>query len=108
MLRINFALDSAELTPEALRDLDQVAAALLDPRLAGMPVTLEGHTDAIGDANYNLSLSERRAGAVVTYLMTRGVKRERLRAVGYGEYRLLPDRSPSDGLQRRVEIVRTF
>ena len=108
MLRINFALDSADLTPGARRDLDQVAAALLDPRLAGVPVTLEGHTDATGDARYNLSLSERRADAVVTYLVTRGVNPERLRAVGYGEYRLLPERSPSDGLQRRVEIVRTF
>ena len=108
MLRINFALASAELTPEARRDLDQVAAALLDPRLAGVPVTLEGHTDATGDALYNLNLSERRAAAALAYLVTRGVDRGRLQAVGYGEHRLLPGSSPFDGLQRRVELVRTF
>ena len=87
MLRINFALESAELTPEARRDLDQVASALLDPRLAGVPVTLEGHTDATGDALYNLNLSERRAAAVLAYLVTRGVDRGRLQAVGHGEHR---------------------
>ena len=108
MLRINFALESAELTPGARRDLDQVASALLDPRLAGVPLTLEGHTDASGDALYNLNLSERRAAAVLGYLVTRGVDRGRLRAVGYGEHRPLPGSSPFDGLQRRVELVRTF
>ena len=108
MLRINFALESAELTPEARLDLDQVASALLDPRLAGVPVTLEGHTDATGDALYNLNLSERRAASVLAYLTTRGVDRGRLQAVGHGEHRPLPGRSPFDGLQRRVELVRTF
>ena len=108
MLRINFALASAELTPAARRDLDEVASALLDPRLAGVPVTLEGHTDATGDALYNLDLSERRAAAVLAYLVTRGVDRGRLQAVGYGEHRLLPGSSPFDGSQRRVELVRTF
>ncbi len=108
MLRINFALESANLTPGALRDLDQVAAALRDPRLADVPVTLEGHTDASGAADYNLDLSRRRAGAVLAYLTSRGVRPDRLRAVGYGEHRLLREYSPTDGLQRRVEIVRTF
>lgn len=108
MLRINFALESADLTPGARRDLDQVAAALLDPRLIGVPVKLEGHTDATGDAGYNLNLSQRRAAAVLTYLVRRGVAPDRLQAVGYGEHRLLPGRSAADGRQRRVEIVRTF
>jgi outer membrane protein OmpA-like peptidoglycan-associated protein len=108
MLHINFALESAKLTPGARRDLDQVAAALLDRRLVGVPVMLEGHTDATGAAAYNLNLSQRRAAAVLTYLVSRGVVPDRLQAVGYGEHRLLSGRSPSDGLQRRVEIVRTF
>ena len=108
MLRINFALESAALTPEALRDLDQVAAALLDPRLTDVSVVLEGHTDASGAAGYNLDLSRRRADAVLAHLVRRGVPRDRLRAVGYGEHRLLSGHPPADGLQRRVEIVRTF
>ena len=108
MLRVNFALESAALTPEALRDLDQVAAALLDPRLTDVSVVLEGHTDASGAAGYNLDLSRRRADAVLAHLVRRGVPRDRLRAVGYGEHRLLSGHPPADGLQRRVEIVRTF
>ena len=108
MLRIEFAFDSAELTPEAMRDLDGVAAALNDPQLTAAQVTLEGHTDATGSEDYNLRLSERRAEAVVTYLASRGVARERLRAAGYGEQRLLPALAPGDDRQRRVEIVRSF
>ena len=108
MLRINFALGSAALTPEALRDLDQVAAALLAPRLTDVSVLLDGHTDASGTAGYNLDLSRRRADAVLAHLVRRGVPRDRLRAVGYGESRLLSGHPPADGFQRRVEIVRTF
>ncbi len=108
MLRINFALESAVLAPEALLDLDQVAEALLDPRLIDVSVILEGHTDASGAADYNLDLSRRRADAVLAHLVRRGVPRDRLQAVGYGEHRLLSGYPPADGFQRRVEIVRTF
>ena len=108
MLRIEFAFDSAELTAEAMRDLDGEAAALNDPQLTAAQLTLEGHTDAVGSEDYNLRLSERRATAVVAYLAGRGVARERLRAAGYGEQRLLPAFAPGDDRQRRVEIVRSF
>ena len=108
MLRIEFAFDSSELTVRAMRDLDGVASALNDPELTAARLTLEGHTDATGAAAYNLRLSERRAEAVVTYLAGQGVSRGRLRAVGFGEDRLLPAYAPTDERQRRVEIVRTF
>ena len=108
MLRIGFGFDSAELTAASRRDLDRVAEALADGQMAGVPVTLEGHTDASGAADYNLRLSQRRANAVVTYLIGRGIANGRLRAVGYGEDRPLPAHAPTDDRQRRVEIVRTF
>ena len=108
MLSIGFDFDSARLTAASMRDLDRVAEALADRRMAGVPVILEGHTDATGDAGYNLALSRRRAGAVVDYLVRRGIARGRLRPVGYGEDRLLPAHAPTDDRQRRVEIVRTF
>ena len=108
MLRIEFAFDSAELTVRAMRDLDGVASALKDPELTAAQLTLEGHTDATGAEDYNLRLSERRAEAVVAYLAGRGVARARLRAVGFGEDRLLAAYAPTDDRQRRVEIVRTF
>ncbi len=108
MLRIEFEFDSAALTGRARRDLDDVAAALNDPRLAFARVTLEGHTDATGSPGYNLRLSRRRAEAVVAYLVRRGVAGGRLRAAGFGEDRLLPAYAPNDDRQRRVEIVRSF
>ena len=108
MLSIGFDFDSARLTAASMRDLDRVAEALADRRMAGVPVTLEGHTDATGDSRYNLALSRRRADAVVDYLVGRGIARGRLRPVGYGEDRPLPAHAPDDDRQRRVEIVRTF
>ena len=72
MLQVTFAFDSAALTPQGRTDLDSVAAALNDPRLATVPLTLEGHTDATGADDYNLHLSQRRADAVLRYLMQRG------------------------------------
>ena len=108
MLRISFRFDSAELTGQARRDLDSVAEALNDAQLAGARLTLEGHTDATGTADYNLRLSQRRAETVVSYLIRRGVARERLRPAGFGEHRLLSEYAPTDDRQRRVEIVRTF
>lgn len=108
MLSIEFGFDSAQLTVRARRDLDAVAAALIHPQLAGAELTLEGHTDAVGDAGYNLRLSQRRAEAAVAYLVQRGVAGHRLRAAGFGEYRLLPAFAPTDDRQRRVEIVRQF
>lgn len=108
MLRIAFGFDSAELTGGAREDLDRVAAALNDPQLAAVQLTLEGHTDATGAEDYNLRLSRRRADAVVAYLVARGVADDRLRVAGFGEYQLLSDHAPDDERQRRVEIVRSF
>lgn len=48
-------------------------------------VEINSHTDARGTDNYNLGLSERRAQSCVTYLLSRGIPKERLKAVGYGE-----------------------
>lgn len=107
-LTVEFAFDSADLTGRAMRDLDEVAAALNGAALRDVRLTLEGHTDARGDAAYNLRLSQRRAEAVVTYLASRGVTPGRLRATGFGEHRLLPGYTPDDSRQRRVELVRTF
>ena len=108
MLRIAFDFDSAALSVRARRDLDSVAAALNGPELAGTRLALEGHTDARGAANYNLQLSQRRADAVVAYLMQRGVASGRLRSAGFGEHRPLPEYPSTDDRQRRVEIVRSF
>ncbi|MCY3844097.1 MAG: OmpA family protein [Acidobacteria bacterium] len=108
MLHIEFDFNSAELTASARRDLDRVASALADARLADGLVTIEGHTDATGSEAYNRRLSGQRATAVTSYLVQRGVAARRLTAVGFGEERPLTGYAPTDGRQRRVEIVRTW
>src|SRR5262245_39458014 len=63
-LYINFEFNSDKLTTDAQIVLRNLGVALKDPRLAKFRFTIAGHTDAIGDAAYNQTLSERRAKAV--------------------------------------------
>lgn|SRR6478736_1061275 len=102
-LVLTFDLNSDVLTTEARRNLDEFAAALKDPSLASRSFAVDGHTDASGTANYNLSLSERRANAVVEYLATKGIDKSKLLAKGYGPTKPRNPADPFDPTNRRVE-----
>jgi outer membrane protein OmpA-like peptidoglycan-associated protein len=85
-LDIKFEFDSATLTADARRDLDEVGKALQDPALRGSRFLLEGHTDDVGEDAYNLGLSEKRAQASKQYLTEKhAVDPSRLAAEGHGE-----------------------
>jgi outer membrane protein OmpA-like peptidoglycan-associated protein len=95
----------SSLKPEAIRILDAAVMSLqANPRLN---VTIEGHTDSVGTAEYNLSLGERRANAVRDYLLNRGIAAARLRTVSYGEERPKADNSTPEGraMNRRASFV---
>ena len=80
-----FAFDSAELLEDAVTTLDALAATA---RSCGkLRVTIEGHTDATGEIDYNQGLSERRAENVANYLISAGVTSNRVQFIGYGERR---------------------
>ncbi len=67
---------------------------------------VEGHTDATGSDEYNLSLSQRRAAAVASHLVERwGIARERLSVLGFGKGMPLIE-NPFDGRNRRVQFTR--
>ena len=101
-LLIEFDLDSAALRAESRSHLDAFIEALQSPALSAFRFLVEGHTDATGPATYNRALSERRAAAVVEYLVTHGIDPARLTAQGVGETRpRAPD--PADPANRRVE-----
>jgi outer membrane protein OmpA-like peptidoglycan-associated protein len=105
-LRVTFAFDSAEITPDAQRTLDVLGEALLDARLSDDRFEIAGHTDGVGGESYNASLSERRAQAVVDYLSGNlGVPRERLVGRGYGKTYLADPDDPRSPINRRVEIL---
>jgi len=100
-LQVQFEFNSAELTPEARRQLDVFAEAATGA-LSRASFKIDGHTDAVGGEVVNQNLSERRAASVVRYLAARGVDPDRLIAEGHGESQPLVD-DPFDGRNRRVE-----
>lgn len=105
-LRINFEFDSDRLTPQARAQLDELARALSDPRLATSRVRLDGHTDSRGDAGYNQDLSERRARSAGSYLIERhGIAPSRIQTRGMGERQPLTPSSPEAAVNRRVVVT---
>lgn len=103
---INFALNSTAFDAHALMVLGELGEALRHVELRPYRFEIAGHTDAVGAAGYNQRLSERRAHAVRRYLTkTFGIDPRRLRAVGYGESRLLDQAKPMSGVNRRVQIT---
>ncbi|ADE13821.1 OmpA/MotB domain protein [Nitrosococcus halophilus Nc 4] len=101
---VHFAFDSAKLTPEARDILDETADSLRTH--PDLEVTIEGHTDSVGNADYNKRLSQLRAEAAMNYLVSQGVDQSRLEAVGYGEAQPIASNKTKEGRaqNRRVEL----
>ncbi|MBT8144154.1 MAG: OmpA family protein [Gammaproteobacteria bacterium] len=100
-----FEFDKAVLLPGSTRSLDKIATFLNDH--PDRKIRIEGFTDAIGSDSYNQRLSERRANAVRTALVERGVEAERISAAGYGEQYPVANNETQAGRQqnRRVEVI---
>jgi len=101
-----FPTNSAELS-QSVEELD-VLAEFMEKRPT-MRVQIEGHTDNIGSAQLNMTLSERRAESVKAYLVRKGIKQDRIKTVGYGLTRPISTNTTEFGrsLNRRTEIVIT-
>jgi len=80
---VYFELDSSDLTAANQKTLDEDAVLL--KRYTSWTVTVEGHCDERGTAEYNLALGERRAIAARAYLISLGIAADRLRTVSYGK-----------------------
>lgn len=86
---IYYDLDKYDLRAEAKTVLDSlVKILLLNPNIT---IEIASHTDSRSDAKYNLTLSQKRAQSCVDYLLSKGIEKKRLTAVGYGEERLVND-----------------
>jgi peptidoglycan-associated lipoprotein len=83
LMPVFFEYDSSDLTPESQKALDSNAAVL--KRYSTWAVTIEGHCDERGTAEYNLALGERRAVNARAYLVSLGIPADRLRTVSYGK-----------------------
>ncbi|MGP1423386.1 MAG: OmpA family protein, partial [Prevotella fusca] len=82
---IFYDFDKATLRPESEKALDALVNLLKEN--PNVTIELSAHTDYVGSADYNKRLSQRRADAVVAYLTTHGIVKERLTPVGYGKER---------------------
>ena len=106
--RIQFEFDSFRLTDDAKAVLDRLAGVLSDDLMKDKTVEIEGHADAVGSAEYNLSLSGLRARAVRAYLIQEhGIAPERLPFVGKGETELYDPAHPTAAVNRRVVFTNT-
>jgi outer membrane protein OmpA-like peptidoglycan-associated protein len=106
-LDINFEFGAFEVTPDQYPKLERLARSMQralerDPELVFL---IEGHTDAVGSDEDNLSLSDRRAASVATILSDEfGVPAENLVTQGYGEQHLKVDAQGPERLNRRVAV----
>lgn len=79
---ISFDFDSYELKNEYNEGIDEICKYLNNNR--DINLIIEGHSDSIGDSNYNIYLSENRAKAIFDKLVDKGIDKDRLRYIGYG------------------------
>jgi len=102
---IVFETDKADITPESEQILGGVLNTLnSNPELK---IDILGYTDNIGDFNYNLKLSQKRADAVRLWLVRKGIDALRINSKGFGELNPIADNKTEEGkiLNRRIEIV---
>ena len=102
---ITFAVAQSDIQSQFYGPLDQIAETLRQyPQTV---IDVVGHADSTGSDDYNQALSERRAASVASYLVSRGVLRDRLFAAGRGESQPIASNATEQGRaqNRRVEVV---
>jgi len=101
---VRFENNSAELTSGSSEQLDKAVAAMKEyPHIR---VEVQAHSDSSGAASYNQALSEKRAGSVRDYMVSKGIAADRLTAKGYGEDQPIASNDTREGRakNRRVEL----
>ncbi len=102
----SFDTGKADLKPEGRAKLDDVAAKLQQPGVQIDSMTITGHTDSVGKPASNQRLSERRAEAVKSYLVSKGIDGSKIKTVGRGQTQPVADNKTPQGRaqNRRVEL----
>jgi len=107
-LHIRFEFNSATLQPKSMKQLEQVSRALKSKILRQKKISIEGHTDSVGNDTYNLNLSKRRSAAVRTALIENfRIDASRLTTAGRGESNPLANNGTDAGraTNRRVTFI---
>lgn len=105
-LNIHFETAKSVIKPESFQLIDQVVQML--QQNPGLRISIEGHTDNVGSASANQTLSEARANAVMNALVEKGIQAGRLAHKGWGQSKPVADNATEEGraANRRVEIVK--
>ncbi len=100
---LNFDTGKATIRPESFARLDSVVEFMAHKKSAR--VEISGHTDNVGDAKANKALSEKRAQACRNYIVSKGIDKRRLDAVGFGDEHPIAPNDTEEGRQknRRIE-----
>jgi OOP family OmpA-OmpF porin len=105
-LYINFDTGKSVIKPESKPIIEQIVQMMkANPDLK---ISVEGHTDNVGNPKSNKTLSDDRAKAVVTEIVAQGIDEKRLSAAGYGQDKPIADNNTEEGRakNRRVELVK--
>ena len=103
-LNVQFDTGKAVIKPKYYNEIKKVADFM--KQYPGTTATIEGHTDNVGKEAYNVKLSQKRADAIVKYLVAKfKIDKSRLKAVGYGPKKPVASNETAEGKQqnRRVE-----
>ena len=105
-LDIHFDTGKSTILPESVPIIEQIVQLLKDN--TDLKISVEGHTDNVGEAKSNLRLSDDRAKSVVAALTKAGIQASRLSAAGFGQARPVADNRREEGRakNRRVELVK--
>ncbi len=105
-LYINFDTGKSAIKPESMPIVEQIAALM--KAHTDLKLSIEGHTDNVGTAASNKTLSEQRAKAVLDAVVKQGIAANRMTAIGWGQDKPVADNRTEEGRakNRRVEIVK--
>lgn len=103
--QIQFESGSAIIKPASYKELDEILKSAVVAE--ALKLGVYGHTDNVGNEGLNMKLSEDRALAVKSYLISKGIAAERIESKGYGALKPVADNKTNDGKakNRRVQIV---
>ena len=102
---VNFDTGKATIRPESYPRLDSVVEYMTHKKSARIEIS--GHTDNVGNAKANKTLSEKRANACRDYLISKGIEGSRIEAVGYGDERPIAPNTNEEGRQKNRRIEAT-
>lgn len=102
---LNFDTGKATIKESSFGSLKALADYLKS--IPALALSIEGHTDSVGDEDANLKLSQARSEAVKTYLVSQGVEEKRITAKGFGESKPIAPNTTREGREknRRVEFI---